>query len=132
MQSTVPVANDLSMPRSRGGAPRPETPHQIMEGAAMGAAAELVYYRDIDQPERLRGDAGCDDAVRRMERAFETGDRAAFHAAADDYWTADAEEDGAASRGDGRVLVAHRHIKRVPAMVETIEQAGRQLSEVTP
>lgn len=112
----------LSYPKRPPGRPIvPETPLQAIEGAAYEAITPLVYYRDADAPARLTGDAGCDEAVRRMERAFRNGDAPAFWAAADDYWTHDADEDAAALRGDGRVGESHRHLKTIPAMVEEME-----------
>lgn len=93
----------------------PETPGEIIESAAFEVIAECVFYRDADRITRLHGDDGCDEAVRRMERAHANDDDVAFKAAADDYWTSDREEDGAAEHGDLRVAVAHAHAQVIPA-----------------
>jgi hypothetical protein len=102
----------------------PETPHQRIEGEAYETIAELVLYRDTEQPARLRGDALCDDAIRRAERALAGGDVLTAQAALRDYWRGDAIEDSAGHRGDRRVSVAHRHVKAIPAAIEAIERAS--------
>jgi hypothetical protein len=123
---TAQPALDTSYQRSpRSGRPAiPETPHQRIEGDAYEACAELVLYRDSEQPARLRGDALCDDAIRRAERALATGDVLTAQAALRDYWRGDAIEDDAGHRGDRRVSVAHRHVKAIPAAIEAIERAS--------
>jgi hypothetical protein len=119
-------ALDTSYQRSprRGRPPIPETPHQRIEGQAYETIAELVLYHDSEQPARLRGDALCDDAIRRTERALAAGDVLTAQAALRDYWRGDEIEDGAGHRGDRRVSVAHRHVKAIPAAIEAIERAS--------
>lgn len=106
----------------------PETPVERFEGEGVEISAECVYYRDLDQPERLQGDAGCDDAVRRMERAHANGDDVAFRTAARDYWHHDEIEDSAAASGDGRVVVIHMHAKCLTAMAVETEMSGVPLT----
>ena len=102
--------------------PRPETPLQRIEGEAFGVSVACLTYRS-HATDRLAADRACDDAVRRMERAFRANDGPAFWAAADDYWLADHDEDAAAASGDGRVTVAHGHAKVIAGAVEAIERA---------
>jgi hypothetical protein len=123
---SVQPALDTSYQRSarRGRPPVPETPHQRIEGEAYEACAELVLYRDTEQPARLRGDALCDDAIRRAERSLDVGDVLTAKAALRDYWRGDQLEDNAGHRGDRRVSVAHRHVKAIPGQVVAIERAS--------
>jgi hypothetical protein len=120
------AARSLS-PRRIGRPIAPETPHQIIEGEAYEGCAELVYYRDADRPERACGDAGCDACIRRAQRALDAGDIPTAQAALREYWHHDAIEDAAAQRGDGRVAVAHAHLKAIPAAVVTIEMGATPL-----
>jgi hypothetical protein len=113
------MLDDASVHRGRPAVP--ETPHQRIEGQAYETIAELVLYRDTEQPARLRGDELCDDAIRRAERALAGGDVLTAQAALRDYWRGDALEDDAGHRGDRRVSVAHRHVKAIPGQVVAIE-----------
>jgi hypothetical protein len=121
VQPALEASYHLSARRVRG--PSHETPHQRIEGQAYEACAELVLYRDNEQPTRLRGDALCDEAIRRVERALATGDVLTAQAALRDYWRGDQLEDDAGHRGDRRVSVAHRHVKAIPGQVVAIEAA---------
>lgn len=120
MSAAARVMQSLA-PRRHGRPIRSETPHEQIEGSAYEAAAELVLYRDTHKARRLRADAACDEAVARMERAFEMRDAAAFRAATDDYWLNDRVEDDEAGCGDQRVHTAHQHVKAIPSAVMLIE-----------